>query len=126
MPLNIRLSLWGDPASLAWHLRVELWHLRVDNANSINTSKYTENGQNIYFFKYPSIQVSLLFYFCLKSMNKITATEYFQDYSEKYEKYEECLEEIKEVIERCEEHLWENKRRFDYKLEDLQDLNDAL
>ena len=29
-------------------------------------------------------------------MNKITATEYFQDYSEKYEEYEECLEEIKE------------------------------
>ena len=105
MTLNIRCSLRGDPASLAWHLRVELWHLRVDNANSINTSKYTENGQNIYFFKYPSIQVSLLFYFCLKSMNKITATEYFQDYSEKYEEYEECLEEIKEVIERCEEHL---------------------
>ena len=32
-------------------------------------------------------------------MNKITATEYFQDYSEKYEEYEECLEEIKEVIQ---------------------------
>ena len=29
-------------------------------------------------------------------MNKITATEYFQDYSEKYEEYEEYLAEIKE------------------------------
>ena len=38
-------------------------------------------------------------------MNKITATEYFQDYSEKYEEYEDYLAEIREVIERCEEHL---------------------
>ena len=53
-------------------------------------------------------------------MNKITATEYFQDYSEKYEEYEDYLAEIKEVIERCEEHLQENKRRFDYELGDLQ------
>ena len=38
-------------------------------------------------------------------MNKITATEYFEDYSEKYEEYEEYLTETKEVIERCEEQL---------------------
>ena len=30
-------------------------------------------------------------------MNKITATEYFQDYSEKYEEYEDYLATIKEV-----------------------------
>ena len=38
-------------------------------------------------------------------MNKITATEYFEDYSEKYEEYEEYLTETKEVIERWEQHL---------------------
>ena len=57
------------------------------------------------FFKYSSIQVRILFYFCLKSMNKIIATEYFEDYSEKYEEYEDYLTEAKEVIVRCEEHL---------------------
>ena len=30
-------------------------------------------------------------------MNKITATEYFEDYSKKYEEYEEYLTEAKEV-----------------------------
>ena len=45
----------------------------------------------------PSIQVRTLFYFCLKSMNTITATEYFEDYSKKYEEYEEYLTEAKEV-----------------------------
>ena len=53
-------------------------------------------------------------------MNKITATEFFQDYKEKYEEYEVYLTEAKQVIERCEELLQENKRRFDYELEDLQ------
>ena len=38
-------------------------------------------------------------------MNKIIATEYFEDYSEKYEEYEDYLTEAKEVIVRCEEHL---------------------
>ena len=98
MTLIRRCNLRGDPASLAWHFRVELWHLRVDNANSIIYSKNPENGQNIIFFKYPSIQVRTLFYFWLKSMNKITATEYFEDYSKKYEEYEEYLTEAKEVM----------------------------
>ena len=38
-------------------------------------------------------------------MNKITATEFFQDYKEKYEEYEVYLTEAKQVIERCEELL---------------------
>ena len=38
-------------------------------------------------------------------MNEVTATEYFQDYKEKYEEHELYLTETKEVIERCEEHL---------------------
>ena len=65
MTLNIRCSLRGDPASLAWHLRVELWHLRVENANPINTSKYTENGQNIYFLNIPQFR-SVYFLFLFK------------------------------------------------------------
>ena len=53
-------------------------------------------------------------------MNKITATEYFEDYSEKCEECEEYLTETKEVIERCGEHLQENKRRFNHDPGDLQ------
>ena len=38
-------------------------------------------------------------------MNMVTATEYFQDYKQKYEEYENYLSETKEAIERCEEHM---------------------